>query len=546
MFGKLSKGINRINSLSFPAKLKYGIFFLFVLLVSAVSFFHEPWYDEAQAWQIARCASVKDILFDVPHYEGHPPLWHLLLVPFAKSGMPYNFSLSLVNIIFISAAVWVLIFRTKLPDMMKVTLPFTYFIFYQYGVVSRPYSLMALAVLLCAAFYGSKEEKPLRMVLSLMLLCASSAYGIVYAFLICFSWLIEMMKGKSFGAFLKELVKSRTFYCLLLLTAFAVITLLMILPAKDSLVYASKEKADISSYLNNYIYTFLILPYDATIGSVIIEDCNVFEKSFLNAAYIPFFFISAAIYALLFITAKKCGRTSLFLPFVLLPLFFGSIFFFSHHIGLFVLYLIFFICVCFEGDGGFSVGEEASSVQVICSAFFYLTIFVQIIWNVTSCALDISKNYYCSEEIAEYISENDLTDSYILPQGEVAKNGYCFSCSANAVTTLPYFDRNIYPTYPQGYDTNHKPSADDLADELSCAKQLGAPDYIIGILSTKKDDGGSWNTDNTPSLPDDYFDFIFNEASYTTAADFESGMIFKGHYIRSYTVILKRGQIDEQ
>ena len=42
---------------------------------------HEPWYDEAVAWQIARSASVKDILFEIPHYEGHPPLWHLILAP---------------------------------------------------------------------------------------------------------------------------------------------------------------------------------------------------------------------------------------------------------------------------------------------------------------------------------------------------------------------------------------------------------------------------------------------------------------------------------
>jgi len=41
--------------------------------------FHEPWFDEAQAWQIAKCASLKDILFTIPHYEGHTPLWHLIL-----------------------------------------------------------------------------------------------------------------------------------------------------------------------------------------------------------------------------------------------------------------------------------------------------------------------------------------------------------------------------------------------------------------------------------------------------------------------------------
>ena len=144
---------------SFKAKKRTFIivFILYIILLSAVTYFHEPWFDEAQAWQISRCASLSDILFKIPHYEGHPQLWHLLLLPFAKTGMPYEFSLAFVNILFCAAAVWILIFRTKLPDLMRLTLPFTYFFFYQYGVISRPYSVMMLAFMLCAVFYREKN-----------------------------------------------------------------------------------------------------------------------------------------------------------------------------------------------------------------------------------------------------------------------------------------------------------------------------------------------------------------------------------------------------
>lgn len=53
------------------------VLLIYCALHLALTVFHEPWYDEAEAWQIARCASIKDILFTIPHYEGHPPLWHL-------------------------------------------------------------------------------------------------------------------------------------------------------------------------------------------------------------------------------------------------------------------------------------------------------------------------------------------------------------------------------------------------------------------------------------------------------------------------------------
>ena len=74
-------------------------------------FFHEPWFDEAQAWAIARSGSLKEILFEIPHYEGHPPLWDLILLPFAKLGAPYELSLAIVNIFFMTLAVAVLLFQ---------------------------------------------------------------------------------------------------------------------------------------------------------------------------------------------------------------------------------------------------------------------------------------------------------------------------------------------------------------------------------------------------------------------------------------------------
>jgi len=50
-------------------------------------YFHEPWFDEVQAWMIARCATIKELLTVIPHYEGHPPLWHMILMPIVEYPM---------------------------------------------------------------------------------------------------------------------------------------------------------------------------------------------------------------------------------------------------------------------------------------------------------------------------------------------------------------------------------------------------------------------------------------------------------------------------
>lgn len=60
----------------------------YLLLNGVLLWCYDPWRDVAQAWLIARDLSVPE-LFAQLRYEGHPCLWYLLLMPFAKLGFPY-------------------------------------------------------------------------------------------------------------------------------------------------------------------------------------------------------------------------------------------------------------------------------------------------------------------------------------------------------------------------------------------------------------------------------------------------------------------------
>ena len=68
--------INKRSSGRSRASMIVGVLMFVFMSVLAYwgSGIHEPWFDEAQAWVIARDNSLKDILFFIPHYEGHPPL----------------------------------------------------------------------------------------------------------------------------------------------------------------------------------------------------------------------------------------------------------------------------------------------------------------------------------------------------------------------------------------------------------------------------------------------------------------------------------------
>lgn len=162
-------------------KPEIAVMLVYIAAHLGMAIVHEPFFDEAEAWQIAKCVSLKTLLLETTHYEGHPPLWHLILMPLAKAGAPYELSLTLVSLVFAGGAVFLILRYAPFPRIVRLLLPFTYFYFYQYGVISRVYCVMVLEFVLLSIFYKDRNEKPGRYVSVLMLLCITSAYGIVIA-----------------------------------------------------------------------------------------------------------------------------------------------------------------------------------------------------------------------------------------------------------------------------------------------------------------------------------------------------------------------------
>ena len=145
-------------------KLELFMLFLFSFAYIFVLFVHEPWFDEAQAWEIAKGANLKEILFGIPQYEGHPPLWHLILMIPAKIGIPFELALKTVGAVISISTAYLMLFRSQLPRFARIGLPFSYFFFYQYGVIVRPYGLMILILLVLGMNFSQRKVHPWRIV----------------------------------------------------------------------------------------------------------------------------------------------------------------------------------------------------------------------------------------------------------------------------------------------------------------------------------------------------------------------------------------------
>lgn len=398
--------------------IELSVFIIFCIFTTIASIFHEPWFDEVQAWAISK-DSISNILFLLPHYEGHPPLWHLILKCFSFFNVPVEYGIKIPNLLFTFAAVWLLIFKSPFPKTVKLTLPFTYFIFYQYSIISRPYSIFCFALFLAATLYKTRNEKPFRFMGVLALLCLSSAYGMIFTAGICIAWFIDVVKEVS----IKKTFIDKRFYSMFILFILCCILAIEILPAKDVFAFSSTIGKD---YILKFLSAFFILPADATITNffdyITIEIFDVDFKHFLqhfnspdiNAFIIKFWsccLIGAIANILLFIYFKIANKVTDFLIPYSMFLFLTFILYMQvHHIGLLFIFLIYaFWCVLSVE----TVKLNPASKRIF-SYILFAVFAVQLYWGICANYTDLRYPYSLQREVVNFIKEQHLTDYKML------------------------------------------------------------------------------------------------------------------------------------
>lgn len=119
---------------------------------------HELWFNEGQAWNIARDNDIPGIIAQMK-LEGHPPLWHFILYIFTSAGCPADimpFISWFISCVTAALLLWKAPFK---PLMKGITLFSGGFLFY-WSVVSRSYCLIALLLVIIAIAYKSRNEQP--------------------------------------------------------------------------------------------------------------------------------------------------------------------------------------------------------------------------------------------------------------------------------------------------------------------------------------------------------------------------------------------------
>ena len=361
--------------------LIFGVFFVITLWALCN---HIPWRDEAQSWLIVRDLNLPELINQMP-YEGTPPLWHLLVYPLAKLGLPYA-SQSILHYILALSLVFILIFFSPLPKKIKLILPFTYYLLFEYTVIARNYNLTALLLFIIASVYTLRFKRPILYAFLIFLLAWTNIHSLAMALILT-------------GLFLYDLIKERYenqkyIVAIVIMLLGIASTILMLIPQIDQ--YS----------LSNFFGYFLIVQSLASALIPFFTNSNIplYLSLFISLLWLPFTII---------LLKSWQSKIVFLLPLIWLE----YIFLFKHSGGLrhYGLILIFFIFAWWLNLIIYNrkTAERSSLTDKTILSLLLICLVINVAFTLNFLYKSNNHLYSGSREMALYIKNNKLEQEEI-------------------------------------------------------------------------------------------------------------------------------------
>ena len=327
---------------------------------------------------MAKELSIVD-LFIASRFDGHPILWHLLLMPFAKLNFPI-ITLNLISFIMILISSWLFLFKTKLPLPVKIfalfTIPFTY----TFSAISRNYSCIILLLVIIGVFYTKRFEHPIvySILIALLIHTHSLAWGIVAGLTITFHFyeIFQHFYKKQNNTNIKSVIIG------LFIIAFNTFLVVFELYGTTNINYECIPSSSIK-LISLCILGFLLL--------LLIYTIFVFKKHYKE-------FVILAI--------------GLMFQLLIYNFVYSSILF-QRYI-LFFAVMLFYLILIYQYDNFDDIKHF-----LLCAAFIFITLFFGLRYYFTTAVSDVFHPYSSAQEMANFINNNVPKNTTILVDASI-------------------------------------------------------------------------------------------------------------------------------
>jgi len=157
-----------------------------------VGLHHEPWFDEIQAWLLARDNSLVTLIGTYARYEGTPGLWHALLWLVIRAGLPLS-AIWVLSAGFAIVAAAIVLWRAPFALPLRIGLLATWYFGFQYSVVARGYCLDLLLIPVAAILFADRVRRPVAYALVVGVIANINAYSFVFAGLLGLDLLVQLV-----------------------------------------------------------------------------------------------------------------------------------------------------------------------------------------------------------------------------------------------------------------------------------------------------------------------------------------------------------------
>ncbi len=409
----------------------------FTLLAFLVGSVHEPWADEAQAWLIARDATLHNLLFQLPHAEMNPSLWHLMLI-LPSTYLSYE-TLRYIALFFGTLGVLLFVYYSPFPKPVKIILPFTYFVFFQYTVVARSYCLFALVIFAIAILYKHRFERPFTYSVLIALLVYTHSFGALASTGLIGMYVLDLLREKRF---LSKQAVIRNLACISIPLSVGCFLLYQVFPIRQRTL-STRWYFD----LDHTLYVLKLSLNESFTGITVL--------SLLILLISMFWFWQRRV--LLLYVAMVTPVVTVF-----------SIKFYNYwHMGLLFLLWVLALWISFESKTKSRVPSIVPYTRKIVLGCMYVVFGFHVYWSAAASYADYKGSYSCGRDVAQLLKHSGIKERRVY-----AKNFW-------SIAALPYFEGkmfyNINPEFDFGYWTFFEP---DRVDDMNMVL-ASRPDAIV-------------------------------------------------------------------
>jgi hypothetical protein len=417
---------------------------LYGVVVAAAIHFHEPWADEAQAWQIARSLSLQQ-MFQVLRYEGSPGLWHLLLWCLNRLHVSYTgmrWSSGAIAL----AGVAILLLCSPFPRWLKLLLPFSFFLVYQYAVVARSYVLAPILLFSLAALWPKRFEKPIAVAVLLGLLANVALHLAMFSGGFALVYGMELWWGR--GRSGQPRVVRRLAMALVLLVSFYAFAVLTARPARDIAFPQGQSPLPAAQARNSE--RLARLRHGHSPEAIRYQFAQRLTPPLATGLVLPLG-LALLFWAILCWALFREGKLRYLIPGVLFFLFCHFVAARPWHSGLMTPYVIALLWMVWP--------EQARPFKALpryeqCAlGFFFLIALIQIYWAAYALNVDRTQAYSPGAQTAAFLKP------YVDRGDTILETGNHF----DSVAIEPYFDRKVFANEPYSF---HWWSTQNRAQEI--------------------------------------------------------------------------------